>query len=79
MYIHYIHCDIAFLTVIILTHPVSFPCGRKPEHLEKTHDFRQSVDRLFSRESVARIEPTISEVKGACSDDCATEAHLYIW
>jgi hypothetical protein len=23
-------------------------------------------------ESVARIEPTISEVKGACSDDCAT-------
>ena len=25
-------------------------------------------------ESVARIEPTISEVKGARSDDCATEA-----
>ena len=31
-----------------LTHPVNFPCGRKPEHPEKTHDFRQSVDRLFS-------------------------------
>jgi hypothetical protein len=41
----------------------------------KTHvrDFRQSVDRLFSHESVAWTEPTISEVKGACSDDCATE------
>ena len=25
-------------------------------------------------ESVAGIEPTISEVKGACSGDCATEA-----
>ena len=61
--------------MFILTHPVSFPCGRKPEHPEKTHDFRQSVDWLFSHESVARIEPTISEVKGACSDDdCATEA-----
>jgi hypothetical protein len=25
---------------------------------------------------VERIEPTISEAKGACSDDCATEATL---
>ena len=48
----------------------------KPERPEKIHDFRQSVDRLFSHESVARIEPTILEVKGACSDDCATEATL---
>jgi hypothetical protein len=32
-----------------------------------------SVDRLFSHESVVRIEPTISDVKGACNDDCATE------
>jgi hypothetical protein len=58
------------LHVFILTHPVNFPCGRKPEHLEKTHDFRQSVDRLFSHESVARIEPTNSEMKGVSSDDC---------
>ena len=29
---------------VILTHPVNFPCGRKPEHPEKTHDFGQSVD-----------------------------------
>jgi hypothetical protein len=56
-------CDITFLTVFILTHPVNFPCGRKPEHPEKTQDFRQSVDSLFSHESVARIEPTNSEVK----------------
>jgi hypothetical protein len=27
-----------------LTHPVNFPCGRKPRYPEKTHDFRQSVD-----------------------------------
>jgi hypothetical protein len=57
--------------VFILTHTANFPCGWKPEHPEKTHDFRQSVDGLFSHESVVRIEPTISEAKGACSDDCA--------
>ena len=27
-----------------LTHPVNFPCGRKPEYPEETHDLRQSVD-----------------------------------
>ena len=27
-----------------LTHPVYFPCGRKPECSEETHDSRQSVD-----------------------------------
>ena len=27
-----------------LTHPVHFPCERKPEYPEKTHDFRQRVD-----------------------------------
>ena len=33
---------------------------------------RQNVD--FSHEFVARIESTISEVKGTCSEDsCATE------
>ena len=26
-----------------LTHPVNFPCGRKPEYPEETRDFRQSV------------------------------------
>jgi hypothetical protein len=57
--------DVTFLTVFILAHPVNFPCGRKPVRPEKTHDFRQSVDWLFPHESVARIEPTISEVKGA--------------
>jgi hypothetical protein len=49
----YNNCDITFLTVFVLTHPVNFPCGRKPEHPEKTHDFRRSVDGLFSHESVA--------------------------
>jgi hypothetical protein len=53
--------------MFILIHPANFPCGRKPEQPEKTHEFRQSVDRLFSHEFLARIEPTISEVKVACS------------
>ena len=41
---HTKNCDITFLTMFILTHPVNFPCGRKPERPEKTHDFRESVD-----------------------------------
>ena len=68
---------ITFLTVFIPTHPANLPCGRKLERPEKTHDCWQSVERLFSHESVASLEPTISELKGACSDDCATE-HLNI-
>jgi hypothetical protein len=32
----YNSCDITFLTMFVLTHPVNFPCGRKPEHPEKT-------------------------------------------
>jgi hypothetical protein len=43
----YNNCDITFLTVFILTHPVNFTCGRKPEHPGKTHGFRQNVDWLF--------------------------------
>jgi hypothetical protein len=39
-----------------LTHPVNFPCGRKPEYPEKTHDFRQSVELLlFSHEDWVRV------------------------
>jgi hypothetical protein len=60
-----LNCDITFLTVFIIIHPVNFPCGRKPERPKKTHDFRQSVDWLFSHESVAGVESTISKVKGA--------------
>jgi hypothetical protein len=33
---------------LIATHPVNIPCGRKPKYLEKTYDFRQSVDSHFS-------------------------------
>jgi hypothetical protein len=36
---------VILLTVFILTHPVNFPCGRKPEHPEKTHDFQESVEK----------------------------------
>jgi hypothetical protein len=41
-------------------YPCQFPCGRKPECPEKTHNFWQSIDRLYSHESIAKIEPTIS-------------------
>ena len=67
-----------------LTHPVNFPCGRKPEYPEETHDFRQSVDfLLFSHEDWVRValrkfslrlEPAASEVKGKCANHLATEA-----
>jgi hypothetical protein len=61
----------SLLTVFTLTNPVNFPCVRKPKHPEK-NDFRQSVDWLFSNETVARSEPTNLEVQGACSNDSAT-------
>ena len=35
-------------------HPVNFPCGRKPDYPEKTHDFRQSVD-YYSFEKFERV------------------------
>jgi hypothetical protein len=66
----------ACMYFLVLTYPVNLPCGRKAEHSEKTYDFRQRVDRLFftSHFHITRIEPTISKVKGACSDDCTTKA-----
>jgi hypothetical protein len=54
---------ITFWTVFILTHPVNFPCGRKPERQDQNAQI--SAERwqtLFTIESAARIEPTISEV-----------------
>jgi hypothetical protein len=61
----YNNCDITFLTVAILTHAVNFPCGRKPEHTAKNQRLSAEL-RLSSHESVARVEPTNSEIKGAC-------------
>jgi hypothetical protein len=68
---------------IYITHPVNFPCGRKPEYPEKTHDFRQSIDfLLFSHEDWVwialrkfslRLEPTaFIEVKGKYANNFAT-------
>ena len=43
-----------------LTDAVNFLSGRKPEDLEKTHDFRQSVDLLlFSQEDWVRVTSVI--------------------
>jgi hypothetical protein len=55
----------------IITHPVSFPCGRKLEYSEKIQDIQKSVDSwLFSYKSIASsIEPTNLELQGAYTDD----------
>ena len=64
-----------------LTHPVNFPCGRKSEYPEETHDFRQSVDfysshedwvRVALRKFSLRLKPAASEVKGKCANHLAT-------
>jgi hypothetical protein len=68
-YLFYNNWDTTFLTLFILTHPASLPCGRKPEHPEKTHDFQfgRALTYSFHISRIARIEHTISEVEGACS------------
>ena len=70
-----------------LTHSVNFPCGRKPEYPEKTHDFRQSVDYTFFHMRT-RFESTlrwtlevkgewILEVKGEWSDHYTTKVLIF--
>jgi hypothetical protein len=46
-----------------LTHPVNFPCGRKPEYQGKTHDFWQSVDFYSFHMGLdsSRIEKVLTE------------------
>ena len=41
--LNYLYFQISslFSWLLILTHPVNFPCGRKLENPEKTHDFQQ--------------------------------------
>lgn len=51
--------------MLISTHPnVNIPCGTKPHYPRKPTTFSRKYI-----ESGTGIEPTISEVKGACSDD----------
>jgi hypothetical protein len=66
----YNNCDITFLTMFILTHPLStFPVGGNRSTRRKPTTFgRALTDSIFSHESVAKVKPTISEVKGACSN-----------
>jgi hypothetical protein len=70
---------------IAVTHPVNFPCGKKLEYQEKTHDFRRSVDvLLFSHEDLfqvalrkfsLRFEPTTLEMKGKCDHANVIKCH----
>ena len=62
-----------------LFHPVNFPCGRKTEYPEKTHDSAER--RLYSfhmrtgfESTLLRIELGTLEVKGEWSDYYTTEA-----
>jgi hypothetical protein len=75
----YNNCDITFSTVFILTHPLNFPCGRKPEHSEKTNDFRQSVDWLFSRvrsENRTHGLRVLSETCAFPTEGCLKQVHF---
>ncbi len=66
--------------------PCQLPCVRKPECPEKTHDFRQSVDKLFHMSGalgLSNIEKVLAEnltrnLRGERrgSDHCATEAPI---
>jgi hypothetical protein len=64
-----------------LTHPVNFPCGRKPEYPGKTHDFRQSVDFYSFHRGLgsSRIEKVLTETWtcGLRANHLATEAPIY--
>ena len=40
-------CDTTFLIIFILTHPVNFPCGRKPERPEKPTTFGTALTDSF--------------------------------
>jgi hypothetical protein len=56
-----------------LSEPTLLP-SHEVEGNRSTHDFRKRVDWFLSSVYAKRVKPcTISEVKGACSDDCATE------
>ena len=69
---------ITFLTVLNLIHPVNFLVrGNRSGRGKPTTFDRALTDSFRISRSVARIEPTNSEVKGACSDDCNTEAIKY--
>ena len=85
----YIHTDVIQLTPLrafqwpitwstyypILTHPVNFPCGRKPEKPEKTHGSfgRVLKNSIPTWDQMLGIEPTTSVVGGCRLDDWATE------
>ena len=66
-----------FFNCVYLTHPVNFPCGRNPEHLQKTDNFRQIktfVDSFHAHEFEAKSNAQTKRcMEGACSDDYAAE------
>ena len=40
-------CNVTLPTVFILTLLVNFPCGKKLQRLDNTHDFRQTIDYII--------------------------------
>jgi hypothetical protein len=59
-----------------LTHPVNFPCGRKPEYPGKTHNVRQSVEFYSFHMRTGLNLHAASEVKGNSANHLATEAPI---
>ena len=47
-YIKYQRYYYPLLSIFILTHPANFPCGKKPENTEKTNNFQQCWQTLFT-------------------------------
>ena len=60
-----INCDITFLTMFNLSHPVNFPCGRKPERPEKTGTtFGRALTDSFHMFPLTRSENRTRELRG---------------
>ncbi len=58
-----------------LTHPVNFPCGRKPKYPEKTHDLPQSVD-LYSFHMRTEFESHWEDTTGIRTRDLRGERRV---
>ena len=79
-----------FLVILItqwlsnLTHPVNFPCGRKPEYPEKTHDIQhllptrltKAVSRAFGRK--VEFSFVVSDSEGTYTFCVLLNALLYL-
>ena len=70
-------CDVSLLCYYFPNVYPNLPCQLSPVGgNRRTRRKPTTFGRALTDESIAIIKLAISEVKGACSDDCATEAPL---